>query len=441
MTIKEIKEHVGTQYIPKDMVEEDRLCGSCFDNLKVKLDWQNSKGSLPKESTEELPQELEQVPEHVVETVSISKKYESSPYDNYKIIYDDKGTPFLDIDADWIKQDAGRIKLDRIEVGFYDYGYRFVVYKKKTIGSEVVAVFFGGQLVGTKFQIDTKNIDIDSTNLDKLTGLLNITSKNNHSFTIQLNHKGQVSHLRSFLDFVNLRENKVLNGAIKQIKLQNDSDVINVEINNYNLQPKEETILSLSYNLSKEEKIIHHRMIEITNFRIINDIWAYPNNFSDYNELKYTHNLMTKVYSFTHDEYDEVVSSNVKIETTSNSVRTGGVNEVSVYGFSVNQDNHSYQGITKGGEKGNIIFMSKGKKFYELEGIDDPRGVVELIRSAKSQFYSKPDESPLEKTVNMDGSAKQDETSYEKELLQVLKMRLIKGEITKEEFVELKEMI
>jgi hypothetical protein len=150
---------------------------------------------------------------------------------------------------------------------------------------------------------------------------------------------------------------------------------------------------------------------------------------------------MTKVYSFTHDEYDEVVSSNVKIETTSNSVRTGGVNEVSVYGFSVNQDNHSYQGITKGGEKGNIIFMSKGKKFYELEGIDDPRGVVELIRSAKSQFYSKPDESPLEKTVNMDGSAKQDETSYEKELLQVLKMRLIKGEITKEEFVELKEMI
>ena len=441
MTIKEIKEYVGVQYVPKDMAEEDRLCSSCFDNLKVKLDWQNSKGSLSKESTEELSQGLELLPEHVVETVLISKKYKSSHYDNYEITYDDKGTPFLDIDADWIKQDTGSMKLDKVEVGFFNFGYRFVVYKKKTIGSEVVAVFFGGELVGNQFQLDVKKIDIDSANLDKLTGLLNITSKNNHNFTIQLNHKGQVSHLKDFLDFVNLRENKVLNGVIKQIKLQNESDVINVEVNNHNDQPKEETILSLSYNLSKEEKIIHYRIIEITNFRIINDIWAYPNNFSDYNELKYTHNLMTKVYSFTHDEYDAVIASNVKIETTSNSVRTGGVNVVSVYGFGVNQDNHSYQGITKGGEKGNIVFMSKGKKFYELESIDDPRGVVELIRSAKTQFCTKPDKLSLEKTVNVDDNIKQSKTSSEKELIQVLKMRLVKGEITKEEFTELKEML
>jgi hypothetical protein len=85
--------------------------------------------------------------------------------------------------------------------------------------------------------------------------------------------------------------------------------------------------------------------------------------------------------------------------------------------------------------------MSKGKKFYELEDIDDPRGVVDLVRSAKSQFYSKPDESPLEKTVNVDDNTKQNESPSEKELLQVLKMRLIKGEITKEEFTELKEML
>ena len=41
----------------------------------------------------------------------------------------------------------------------------------------------------------------------------------------------------------------------------------------------------------------------------------------------------------------------------------------------------------------------------------------------------------------MDDSAKQDKTPSEKELLQVLKMRLIKGEITKEEFTELKEIL
>jgi len=360
--------------------------------------------------------------------------------DNLEVEYNDNGVPNLSLDIDYITQGSGRMKSGRVIVLFFDFNYKLDILKVKLFGTDRHTIFFGGYWAKDEHELEETTINIDKISFDKELGL-NITSKHNNNYKIQFKHKDQTRTLEKFLDFVNLRETKVSDGTIKQVKLQNESDVIDLEINNHHKHPKEETIHNLSYNLSKEGKLIHFRVIEITNFRIINDIWAYPNNFVEHDELESPHSLMKNVFSFTHDEYDDVIASNVKIETSSNSIRTGGVNTVSVYGVGVNQDTHSYQGITKGGEKGNIIFMSKGKKFYELEDIDDPRGVVELIRSAKSQFYSKPDESPLEKPVNMDDSAKQDETSSEKELLQVLKMRLIKGEITKEEFTELKEML
>ncbi len=358
-----------------------------------------------------------------------------------EIQYNDTGNPFFALDIDYITQGSERMKSgNKLDVMFFDFNYKLDVVKQKLFGSERYTIFFGGDWVKDEHELEETTINIDKISFDKELGL-NIITDHNYNYKIQFKHKDQIRILEKFLDFVNLRETKVSDGTIKQVKLQNESDVIDLEINNHHKHPKEETIHNLSYNLSKEGKLIHFRVIEITNFRIINDIWAYPNNFAEHDELESPRSLMKNVFSFTHDEYDDVIASNVKIETSSNSIRTGGVNAVSVYGVGVNQDTHSYQGITKGGEKGNIIFMSKGKKFYELEDIDDPRGVVELVRSAKSQFYSQPDESSLEKTVNMDDSAKQDETPSEKELLQVLKMRLIKGEITKEEFTELKEMI
>ena len=359
---------------------------------------------------------------------------------NLEIEYNDNGMPVFSLDIDYITQGSGRMDSSKVDVLFYDFNYKLDISKKKLFGSERHTIFFGGDWAKNEHKLEETTINIDKISFDKELGL-NIISDHNNNYKIQFKHKDQTRTLEKFLDFVNLRETKVSDGTIKQVKLQNESDVIDLEINNHHKHPKEETIHNLSYNLSKEEKLIHFRVIEITNFRIINDIWAYPNNFAEHDELESPHSLMKNVFSFTHDEYDDVIASNVKIETSSNSIRTGGVNAVSVYGVGVNQDTHSYQGITKGGEKGNIIFMSKGKKFYELEDIDDPRGVVELVRSAKSQFYSKPDESPLEKTVNVDDNTKQNESPSEKELLQVLKMRLIKGEITKEEFTELKEMI
>ena len=358
-----------------------------------------------------------------------------------EIQYNDAGNPFFALDIDYITQGSERMKSgNKLDVMFFDFNYKLDVVKQKLFGSDRYTIFFGGDWAKGEHDLEETTVNIDKIYFDKEKGL-NIITDHNYNYKIQFKHKNQIRILEKFLDFMNLRETKVSDGTIKHVKLQNESDVIDLEINNHHKHPKEETIHNLSYNLSKEEKLIHFRVIEITNFRIINDIWAYPNNFAEHDELGSPHSLMKNVFSFTHDEYDDVIASNVKIETSSNSIRTGGVNAVSVYGVGVNQDTHSYQGITKGGEKGNIIFMSKGKKFYELEDIDDPRGVVELVRSAKSQFYSKPDESPLEKTVNVDDNTKQNESPSEKELLQVLKMRLIKGEITKEEFTELKEML
>jgi hypothetical protein len=360
--------------------------------------------------------------------------------DYSEIEYNDNSVPILSLDIDWIEQETGRMKSGRVDVMFFDFGYKLDILKNKLFGTDRHTIFFGGEMAKNTHNMEETTVNIDKIYLNVASGILDITSRNKHSFKIQFKGSDKVIILREFLDFVNLREAKVSDGTIKQIKLQNEPDAINLEINDHHKHPKEEVIHDLSYNLSKETKLIHGRVIEITNFRIINDIWAYPNNFPDHDELKYPHSLMKNVFSFTHDEYDDVIASNVKIETSSNSIRTGGVNAVSVYGFGVNQDTHSYQGITKGGEKGNIIFMSKGKKFYELEDIDDPRGVVELVRSAKTQFYTKSDESSLEKTVNVDDNIKQSKTSSD-ELIQVLKMRLMKGEITKEEFTELKEMI
>ncbi len=357
-----------------------------------------------------------------------------------EIQYNDTGNPFFALDIDYITQGSERMKSgNKLDVMFFDFNYKLDVVKQKLFGSERYTIFFGGDWVKDEHELEETTINIDKISFDKELGL-NIITDHNYNYKIQFKHKDQIRILEKFLDFVNLRETKVSDGTIKQVKLQNESDVIDLEINNHHKHPKEETIHNLSYNLSKEGKLIHFRVIEITNFRIINDIWAYPNNFAEHDELESPRSLMKNVFSFTHDEYDDVIASNVKMETSSNSIRTGGVNAVSVYGFGVNQDTHSYQGITKGGEKGNIIFMSKGKKFYELEDIDDPRGVVELVRSAKTQFYTKSDESSLEKTVNVDDNIKQSKTSSD-ELIQVLKMRLMKGEITKEEFTELKEMI
>ena len=186
-----------------------------------------------------------------------------------------------------------------------------------------------------------------------------------------------------------------------------------------------------------DSKIItYYVILRITNFKIINDVWYTPlcfiqnrNDVSEKSKEGIMNDIQEKsIFNLTHDEYDDVIASNVTQTTSSTGFRTGGVNAVSVYGFGVNQDTHSYQGTTTGNESGDIIFMSKGKKLLTWENFVDPKGIVDMIKSAKSQFESQDEKIP-EPAVSL---------SHD-DPLKILKMRLAKGEITLEEFKEIKE--
>jgi hypothetical protein len=94
----------------------------------------------------------------------------------------------------------------------------------------------------------------------------------------------------------------------------------------------------------------------------------------------------------------------------------------------VNEELHSYAGTSEGSESGDIAFMSKGKLFCTWNKFADPKGIVEMIKSAKKQFVSQDEKMPEPKVFSSDDDP-----------LNILKIRLAKGEISLEEFNEIKE--
>jgi hypothetical protein len=265
--------------------------------------------------------------------------------------------------------------------------------------------------------------------LDYSTGKLIIDDDKNDHYEIQLKFKSQIYLLDKFVSFINLRQDKINDETVEKIQLKNHSEKIMLEKNKTKLHEHEEII---SYFVNKEREPYHDRerydvitkygKYTITNLRIINDMWVAPVFFV-------THDLDDELdANFTHDEYDDVIASNVRHTTSSTSIRTGGTDEISFHGIGVNQDTHTYQGTTTGNESGDIIFMSKGKKFHTWENFVDPKGIVEMIKSAKSQFESQDEKIP-EPVIS----------SSDDDPLKILKIRLAKGEITLEEFNEIKE--
>jgi hypothetical protein len=272
----------------------------------------------------------------------------------------------------------------------------------------------------------------ETIQFDSTTGKLIIDDDKNDHYEIQLKFKSQIGILDRFLSFVNLRKNKINDKTIQEIKLKNHSEKIMLEKNNIKLHEGEE-ILSNFIGTKKEtwtkdkNVIIKYEKYCITNFRIINEVWCNPVFFTKYsvNDVK-----QPLIFNFTHDEYDDVIASNIEQTTSSTSTRTGGVNAVSIYGFGVNQDTHSYQGMTTGNESGDITFMSKGKKLLAWDHFKDPKGIVEMIKSAKAQFESQDDKIPEPQVSSSDDDP-----------LKILKVRLAKGEITLEEFEKLKSVL
>ena len=63
-----------------------------------------------------------------------------------------------------------------------------------------------------------------------------------------------------FLNFIKLRDSKVLSGYTKHLKLTNESNEIEVEINNPELQNHEELIHDLSHAQSHNGILIHEKI-------------------------------------------------------------------------------------------------------------------------------------------------------------------------------------
>ena len=139
--------------------------------------------------------------------------------------------------------------------------------------------------------------------------------------------------------------------------------------------------------------------------------------------------------SLTHDEYDEVIAQEVTRRREEDIV--GGVNarssiwnivqdlvNVNVVDLSSNQSQHHASSIEF--EFGDIVFMNNGKQVMAWHNLKDPDSIVKLINSAKAHFSTTPT------TPSSSGG---------EDPIKALKLRFAKGEITKEEFLEMKSML
>ena len=144
----------------------------------------------------------------------------------------------------------------------------------------------------------------------------------------------------------------------------------------------------------------------------------------------------------THDEYDEVIATDVTRRREEDIV--GGVTSRDslwnlVYpamnavlqtsgGLEVhrshNKSEHHASSIES--EFGNIVFMNNGKQGMAWHNLKDPDSIVKLINSAKAHFSTTPT------TPSSSGG---------EDPIKALKLRFAKGEITKEEFLEMKSML
>jgi uncharacterized membrane protein len=70
--------------------------------------------------------------------------------------------------------------------------------------------------------------------------------------------------------------------------------------------------------------------------------------------------------------------------------------------------------------------MKDGKRVMIWKGFPDPNSIVNLINSAKAHFKTAPAASP---------------SSGGEDPIKTLKLRFAKGEITKKQFLEMKDML
>ena len=135
--------------------------------------------------------------------------------------------------------------------------------------------------------------------------------------------------------------------------------------------------------------------------------------------------------SMTHNEYDDAIAGHVEKRREEDII--GGVEETpSMWNaltpytrVSLSYNKSTHHSSSTESEIGDVVFMKDGKRVMIWKGFPDPNSTVNLINSAKAHFNTAPAAS----------------SSGGEDPLKALKLRFAKGEITKEEFLEMKSML
>ena len=212
-----------------------------------------------------------------------------------------------------------------------------------------------------------------------------------------------------------------INGVkVKEELMKQSTDITIIQ----NGSPKTISINPYSPSKHNGEDIIEALSLDGAVYCIVTNYRAYFNALYNGNTPGYE-----PIKSLTHADYDTVLTSNVEKKTETDSV--GGVEERSSMwnlvqnqvDISYNEERHHSSSVET--ETGNIEFMKEGRQAMIWKNIADPVALVEKIKAVKSSFST-------------GGSTPQ---SVDDDPIKALKMRFVKGEISKEEFEEMKSML
>ena len=213
-----------------------------------------------------------------------------------------------------------------------------------------------------------------------------------------------VEMVKEFLD--TQKEKEVLGNKSKEITFTADGSTKTLTICPYSptALDSEEILYSRMFfqrNLSPRKSFV------VTNYRV------WQNNF-----------FGTDGISLTHDEYDEVIATNVSRERDEDIY--GDVDADDSDGMTVVSWETKHHASSTETEYGDIIFMKDGKRVTVWDYHQDPNSMVKLINAAKAHFSTAPAASS---------------SSGGEDPIKALKLRFAKGEITKEEFLDMKSML
>jgi len=214
-----------------------------------------------------------------------------------------------------------------------------------------------------------------------------------------------VNFLANFLDIQ--KEKMLLTKKSKKITFRNNDSTKTITIHPYSPIKEDGEEIIFEDTLPDESCVV-------TNYRVWRNFFFQKDGIS-----------------MTHDEYDDVIGGHITKRREEDII--GGVEETpsmwnALSGYTHVQlyyNKSTHHASSSEIEVGDIIFMKNGKQVMIWKDFEDPNTIVKLINSAKANFNTEPDNS----------------SSEGEDPIKVLKLRFANGEITKEEFLEMKNLL